>query len=158
MRLTPPVSALLPRETLACGLIVDGQYFPEGTDIGVPHDALHHDERIFADPFLFKPERWMVDTDPRHIKASEAEIALMNSAFCAFSVGRASCVGKILAYQEMSIILARILCIFYIRLRGNEGEGHARLGEGRKRKDKYQTWEGFVSTHEGPMVEFRRRC
>ena len=98
MRLTPPVSALLPREILAGGLIVDGKYFPEGTNIGLPHYALHHDERIFADPFHFKPERWMVATDTKDIKASEAEVALMNSAVCALGVGRASCVGKILAY------------------------------------------------------------
>lgn len=158
MRLTPPVSALLPREIVAGGLDVDGQHYPAGTDIGVPHYALHHDERYYPSPFLFKPERWIPSPDPAKAKASAEAVALANSAFCGFSVGRAACVGKNLAYQEMMTVLARILWKYDVRLIGRMGEGRMALGLDRERQNESQTWEGFVSTHEGPMVEYKRRC
>ena len=157
MRLSPPVGALLPREILSGGLIVDDQHFPEGIDIGVPHYALHHNELHYPDPFAFKPERWIVSTDPNCEKSSEAAVAAAQSAFCAFSVGRFGCVGKTLAYAEMSVILARIFWLYDMRLRGSIGEGRTSLGRGRERTNEFQTWDGFTSTHEGPMVEFKRR-
>ncbi len=157
MRLSPPVGALLPREILAGGLTVDNQYFSEGIDIGVPHYALHHNELYYPDPFVFKPDRWIVSTDPNQEKSSEAAVAAAQAAFCAFSVGRFGCVGKTVAYAEMSVILARIFWLYDMRLRGSTGEGCTSLGKSRERKNEFQTWEGFTSTHEGPMVEFKRR-
>lgn len=157
MRLSPPVGALLPREVLAGGLFVDDQYFPEGVDIGVPHYSIHHDDLHYPDPFLFKPERWIVNTDPERHDSSKAAVDLAKSAFCAFSVGRAGCIGKTLAYQEMSLIIARVVWLYEMRLRGNAGEGCTSLGKDRERKSEFQTWEGFVSTHKGPMIEFKRR-
>ena len=157
MRRTPPVSALLPREILAGGLFVDGRYFPKGIDIGVPHYALHHNELYYPDPFLFDPDRWIVKSRPGYPEEGDAAVARAHSAFCAFSVGRAACVGKTLAYQEMSLILARTIWLFEIRLRGRVGEGSATLGKSRERADEFQTWEGFASSHKGPMVEFKKR-
>ena len=157
MRLSPPVGALLPREILAGGLTVDDHHFPQGVNIGVPHYTLHHNELHYPDPFVFKPERWIVSSDPNCEKSSEAAVATAQSAFCAFSVGRFGCVGKTLAYAEMSVILARIFWLYDMRLRGSIGEGHTSLGKGRERANEFQTWDGFTSTHEGPMVEFKRR-
>lgn len=157
MRLASPVGALLPREILVGGLVVDGHYFPEGIDIGVPHYALHHNELYYPDAFLFDPERWIASTDSKCEKSSEAAIVAAQSAFCAFSVGRFSCVGKAVAYAEMSVILARIFWLYDLRLRGTTGEGCTSLGKGRERINEFQTWDAFTSTHEGPMVEFRSR-
>ena len=157
LRLSPPVGALLPRKILAGGLTVDDNHFPEGIDIGVPHYALHHTELHYPDPFVFKPERWLVSTDPAYEKSSEAAVAAAQSAFCAFSVGRFGCVGKTLAYAELSVILARIFWLYDMRLSGSIGQGSTSLGKGRERMNEFQTWEGFTSTHEGPMVEFKRR-
>lgn len=155
LRLSPPVGALLPRKILAGGLTVDDQHFPEGIYIGVPHYALHHSELHYPDPFVFKPERWIVSPDPECEISSEAAVAAAQSAFCAFSVGRFSCVGKTLAYAELSIILARMFWLYDMRLRGSIGEGSLSLGKGRGRMNEFQTWDGFTSMHEGPMVEFK---
>ncbi|KAL8951794.1 MAG: hypothetical protein Q9222_002243 [Ikaeria aurantiellina] len=157
MRMTPPVSALLPREVLSGGITVHEQHYPQGIDIGVPHYTLHHNNDYYDDPFSFKPERWMVNYDSNTNGASKASVALAELAFCPFSVGRAACVGKTLAYQEMSIVLARILWRYDIKLEGKSGEGHENLGLDRGQANEFQTWEGFVSTHDGPMVQFRRR-
>ena len=159
MRLTPPVGASLPRETLAGGLEVDGEHYPPGIDIGVPHYALHHNEEYYDNPFSFKPDRWIAeDNSSKSLRSSSAaSVARSNSAFCSFSVGRAACIGKNLAYQEISIVLARMFWKYDMRLQGSLGEGHKDLGQFRDRKEEYQTWEAFISVHQGPMVEFRRR-
>ena len=157
LRLSPPVGAILPRKVLAGGLTVDENHFPEGTDIAVPHYALHHTELHYPDPFVFKPERWIVSTDPADEKSSEAAVVAAQSAFCAFSVGRHSCVGKSLAYAELSVILARIFWLYDMRLSGSLGQGSLNLGKGRGRMNEFQTWDAFTSTHDGPMVEFKGR-
>ncbi|KAL5375433.1 hypothetical protein DPSP01_011240 [Paraphaeosphaeria sporulosa] len=178
LRLTPPVGSTLMREVLPGGLSVDGKWFPRGMDIAVPHYALHHDERYFPDPFTFKPERWLSQTtgcsdaidvgvapdlepEPadsvREKSASPGSLAA--SAFVAFGVGRTSCIGKYLAYQEVLLVIARTLWLFDMRLeRGSTlGEGSVKLGPGRERREEFQTWDRFVSMHQGPMLQFRRR-
>lgn len=151
MRMAPAVGAVLPREILKGGLVVEGHHFPQGVDIGVASYALHHDEAYFPDPFTYNPERWLADAD-------DGGLALAQAAFVPFSTGRTSCVGKHLAYHEMGIVLARVLWGFEMRLEPGStvGEGREDLGEGRKRKNEFQTRDKFVSAHDGPMVEFRR--
>ncbi|MCJ1311413.1 hypothetical protein MMC25_005084 [Agyrium rufum] len=43
---------------------------------------------------------------------SAATIALARSAFCPFSVGPRGCVGKGMAYKEMTIVIARLVFLF----------------------------------------------
>ena len=154
MRLSPAVGALLPREILQGGLVIDSKHFPPGIDIGVPSYCIHHEESYFPDPFTFKPQRWLLEMDN-----SEAAIALARSAFCPFGVGRTSCVGKHLAYQEMAIMIARMVWLYDMRLQPEStlGEGRLGLGYGRGRKEEFQLYDKFISTHDGPLVEFRRR-
>ena len=153
MRMTPPVGAILPREILHGGMMIEGQYVPAGIDVGVPHYALHHNSEYYLDPFTFRPERWIVQDD-----VSTSDVALAQSAFCAFGVGRTSCIGCTLAYLEMSILLARVVWLYDMRLeRGSVlGEGSPNSGEDRHRVKEFQTYDCFTSVHQGPMVEFRR--
>ena len=155
MRVTPPVGATLPREVCAGGITVDGHHFPAGIDVGVPAYGLHHNADYFPDPYSYKPERWLLH-EPG---TTEESLARANSAYHPFGVGRTSCIGKRFAYLEMSIILARILWIYEIRLQPGSslGEGNPRLGDLRSRKSEFQTKDIFVSAHDGPMVEFRDR-
>ena len=155
MRLSPAIGAMLPREILSGGLTVDGQYFPAGVDVGVPGYSIHHNEEYYPDAFSFKPERWLSPSS-----SPDPALTLARSAFCPFGVGRTSCVGKYLAYQEMAISLARMVWLFDMRLQPGStlGEGHVGLGEGRARKGEFQLYDKFVSTHEGPLVQFRPRC
>jgi len=152
MRLSPGVGSVLQREVLPGGLYVDKQWFPPGTDIAVPHYALHHNEAYHSEPFKFTPERWI--SGPTR---SEMDISKTRSAFSPFGVGRASCVGKELSYYEMTIMLARMVWMYDMRLAPGSlvGGDHETLGQGRARCNEFQTWDSFVSTHEGPMVQFR---
>ncbi|KAF2470541.1 benzoate 4-monooxygenase cytochrome-like protein P450 [Lindgomyces ingoldianus] len=157
LRMSPPVGSTLMREVLPGGLTVDGDWFPPGTDLAVPHYALHHDESYFPKSFLFKPERWLSGS-PRDRKSSTID-STAASAFTAFGTGRTSCIGKYLAYQEISLVVARTVWLFDMRLQPGStlGQGSKSMGPGRERKKEFQTWDKFVSIHNGPMVQFKRR-
>ena len=91
MRLSPSVGGALPRQVLHGGIEIDGQQLPEGTVVGVPHYAIHHNPEYYPQPFEFKPERWIAESEPN---VTDQSVDLGHSAFCAFSVGPRGCIGK----------------------------------------------------------------
>ena len=162
MRLSPGVAGMIPREVLQGGITIDDTYFPAGYDVGVPNYALHHNETYFPEPFVFKPERWIITEGGSGCSmpaVSATDVSLAFSAFAPFSKGESSCVGMSLAYQTMSTILGRLFFLFDMRLQpgSTAGEGHPELCKDRRRKEEFQCWDKFVAIHEGPMVQFKRR-
>ena len=158
--MTPGVGGILPREVLTGGITVDGTYFPPGVDIGVPIYALQHHSQYHPRPFEYIPERWLVEDGPQTPDLSSAEsVALAKSAFCPFSLGPRSCVGKSMAYKELTIVLARLVYMFDMRIaKGTTaGEGDPKLGEEslRHRRGEYQGLDKFVLQADGPIVEFK---
>ncbi|KAL3422894.1 cytochrome p450 family protein [Phlyctema vagabunda] len=156
MRLSPPVGGILPREVLAGGIDIDGMHIPEGCVVGTPHYTLHHNPEYYPAPFAFQPERWLADSSPEVTKES---VALAQSAFCPFSIGSRGCIGKGVAYVELTTTLARVVWMYEMRLAvGNTvGEGNLALEWGRQRKDEYQLRDSFTSLKDGPYVEFLER-
>lgn len=173
MRLSPSVGGIVPREVLAGGIEVDGVRVPAGTVVGVPHYAIHHNEAHFPRPFDFIPERWIAgETWPspvaggargekREAVVSEVQVAAAQAAFCPFSVGPRGCIGKGLAYAEMTITLARLLWLYDVRRAvgvADPAEGGRPGAEwGREKKGEMQLVDTFTSLKEGVMVDFRRR-
>jgi len=157
MRLSPPVGGILPREVLFGGIDIDGHHIPEGTVVGTPHYALHHNPAYFPKPFEFIPERWIVDSLPQFNKGS---VELAQSAFCPFSVGPRGCIGKGVAYVELMTSLARVVFLYDMRKVAGMtvGEGHPDGEEGRRRPEEYQLKDSFTSMKDGPYVEFRERA
>ncbi|KAL9593847.1 MAG: hypothetical protein Q9219_007356 [cf. Caloplaca sp. 3 TL-2023] len=156
LRMNPPVSGELEREVLSGGIAVDGHNVREGTKIGISPYSLHRNEDVFREPHAFKPERWIPD-EKNGITA--ASVAASESSFTPFSIGSRGCPGKQLAYLEMSITMAKVLFLFDVQaLEGdNLGAGNPELMWGRRNKANFQTWDMFVSSRKGPMVEFRHR-
>lgn len=160
MRLSPSVGGLLPREVLAGGMTIDGEQIPEGTVIGTPHYTIHHNPAYYPSPFAYVPERWIAGAEEKG-GTTEQRVHLAQSAFCPFSIGPRGCIGKGLAYVEMSITLARVLFMYDLRrAQGVEdpGEGGKAGAEyGRHRPEEFQLVDTFTSLKDGCMVEFRRR-
>jgi cytochrome P450 len=167
LRLSPPVPSHLPREVLPGGLTVDGHFLPEGTVVGTSPWAIHHNSEYFPEPFSFQPERQVLT--PTNADA----IATAHAAFCPFSLGARGCVGKGVAYVEVSLALAHLLWRYDIALgedepsggggkvapkkwRGRTPEGEA-LPEERRREDEYQLFDHFTADRDGPTVRFRER-
>lgn len=161
LRMTPGVGGILPREVLSGGIVVENTYFPAGVDIGVPIYALQHNEAYHPQPFEYIPERWLVNENIKTGLGSSENVALAKSAFCPFSLGPRGCVGKGMAYKELSIILARMIYIFDMRISPGTiaGEGNPSLGieSLRHRKREFQGLDKFVLKADGPMVEFKLR-
>ena len=91
MRLSPSVGGILPRQVLPGGLEIDGEQIPEGTVVGVPTYAIHHNPDYWPQPFDFRPERWIAESEPN---VTAESVTLGQSAFCPFSVGPRGCIGK----------------------------------------------------------------
>ncbi|KAK2623903.1 hypothetical protein QTJ16_006537 [Diplocarpon rosae] len=156
MRLSPPVGGIMPREVLAGGLEIDGLHLPAGVVVGTPHYALHHNPLYYPAPFSFHPGRWIVGSSP---EVTSESVALAQSAFCPFSVGPRSCIGKGLAYAELMTTLARVVFMYDMKLAEgtSAGEGRPELEWGRQRREEYQLRDTFTSLKDGPYLKFRER-
>lgn len=154
LRLSPPALGLLPREALVGGIDIDNHHFPAGTVVGTPIYTLHHNEDYYTSPFTYNPSRWIVDPNK---PAMAADVALARSAFCSFSVGPRSCVGKGFAYMELMLGLARLVWMYDMRLSpgSNVGEGDPEWEWGRRRRGEYQLKDTFAAIRDGPLVEFK---
>jgi cytochrome P450 len=172
LRLAPPVPSHLPREVLPGGIHVDGQFLPAGTVVGTAPWAIHHNATYFPDAFAFRPERW-IPTDHHGDGDDDDGLSTARAAFCAFSLGPRGCIGKGVAYQEVTLALAHLLWLYDICLGeggpsgGGVGAGEItpdgwegkskKLGPERRREDEYQLFDHFTADRDGPMVRFRGR-
>ncbi|KAF2724732.1 benzoate 4-monooxygenase cytochrome-like protein P450 [Polychaeton citri CBS 116435] len=155
MRMSPSVGGILPRQVLPGGTSIDGHIIPEGTVVGVPHYAIHHNAEYYPSPFEFVPERWIAGSE-----FSTEQVATAQSAFCPFSVGPRGCIGKGMAYAELTTSLARAVYMFDMQLApgSHVGEGNTTaLEEGRRRASEFQLKDTFTSAKDGPMIQFQQR-
>jgi cytochrome P450 len=164
LRMSPPVGAVLPRCVLPGGLEVLGHKLPAGVGVGVPIYAIHHHVDFVPEPFAYNPSRWIIDDkrqkNSTHVASNESLDAL-HSVFNPFSLGSRGCIGRPMAYLELSLTLARLVWSCDMRLapgdEGRIGGGNADLGIGRERPGEFQMRDIFVSEKEGPLAQFRSR-
>lgn len=133
LRLTPPTPGHLPREVITHGLEVDGAWVPPGTSVGVSAYSVHRNETYFSEPYDFRPERWL-DDDGYHGA----------TAFNAFSAGATGCIGKQLAYMELSLAVAMLVRRFDMRVNNPGGARH-----------EYRVRDVFVGEGDGPHVQLK---
>jgi cytochrome P450 len=150
LRMSPPIPSALPRTVLRGGIKIDGLHIPEGVDVGVPTYAIHHNKTYFPDPWEFRPERWLGNTE---------EVNLLRKAHNAFSAGPMNCIGKKVAYLAYKLALAQLLYTYDVRAFKGKiiGGGAANLGKGREIEGEYQMKDWFVGYPEGPIVQFKVR-
>ncbi|KIW36372.1 hypothetical protein, variant 3 [Exophiala oligosperma] len=108
LRMSPGVPGYLTREAPEGGTI-DGYYMPPAAQVGVPTWTVHRDPDVYPDPQIFKPERWMVD--------SEEQIQKLRSCWYPFSTGTRGCIGKNMAYHSIYLTVARLAYSFEIKSR-----------------------------------------
>ncbi|KAK5723188.1 hypothetical protein LTR17_013908 [Elasticomyces elasticus] len=155
LRLAPVVPAQLPREVMKGGIMIDGQFVPEGIVVGVSAYVVHHNEEAFPEPWTFRPERWIEAGS-----VSKEDLSLAREAMCPFSLGKRGCIGKRLAYVEIRIAIASLLWSYDLeeaKSAGPNGGGGPNLEEGRRRHDEFQLFDCFGSDREGPLLNFRQR-
>lgn len=165
LRAAPPFVGTLWRELKPSpdkNVVIDGYLIPAGTMIGVNPYCIMHNELYFPNPFVFQPERWL-EPDPGTTETREniETRAIARQAFAAFALGETGCVGKSMAYQEISLIVAKTLWYFdFQRPPGKVGElggGQPGRMDGRHRADVYQLDDNQTADKDGPNLVFKPR-
>ena len=108
LRMAPGVPGYLVRESGRDG-VIDGHIIPARANVGVPGWTKHRDPAVFPEPQVFKPQRWLTDSDE--------ELRRLRSAHFPFSYGPRACIGKNLAYNTIYLTMARIAFLFEIESR-----------------------------------------
>lgn len=156
LRLTPAGPSELSRTVLPGGLMVDGEFFPEGINVGTAGWSNGHNDENYGDSNIYRPERWIVDEENG---VSAESVAHIKTCFHPFSAGPGNCVGQNLAMLEMLLVAARTLYRMDVRIVPGStiGEGSPALGWGRRDKNSYQLEDAYIAVRHGPMVQFRER-
>ncbi|KZV71626.1 cytochrome P450 [Peniophora sp. CONT] len=98
-----------PRVVPKQGALIDGEYVPGGTVVGVSiYAQAMSEENFYPHPELFIPERWLpggLGTDSICRKAAQM----------AFQFGAFSCLGKPLAMAEIRIAIAKLVLNYDIK-------------------------------------------
>ncbi|KAL8817259.1 MAG: hypothetical protein Q9191_008181, partial [Dirinaria sp. TL-2023a] len=87
LRVYPPIPASLPRVTGLGGEMIDGNFVPPNTSVGVHQWATYRSSSNFTDSQSFLPERWLADAPERYSHDSKA-------ALQPFSMGPRNCLGR----------------------------------------------------------------
>ncbi|KFX99251.1 hypothetical protein V490_01879 [Pseudogymnoascus sp. VKM F-3557] len=156
LRLSPAGLSELAREVLPGGLNIAGHHIPEGIHVGVTTWALMHHEECFGDPWVYRPERWIVDSATG---VTAEDIARAQSCFNPFTIGQGSCIGRKLAMAELLIATAKTLHRMDVRLAPGDtlGAGAPERGWGMRSTDHITLKDAYIAVRDGPMVQFRRR-
>ncbi|KAG9963016.1 benzoate 4-monooxygenase cytochrome P450, partial [Aureobasidium melanogenum] len=96
MRMYPPLPFALPRVVPHGGDSVDGHMLPEGVTVSTNPFATSMSSVNFKDPFKFVPERWL-DNKQDDLDASQP-----------FSYGPRACIGRSLAWTELSLTMCKL--------------------------------------------------
>ncbi|KAL4896719.1 cytochrome P450 [Aspergillus ambiguus] len=108
-RCRPPVARGLPRRTTGQGATIAGHFIPAGVTVSAPIYTLHRNETLFRKPLEFIPERWMPEEE---FGRDEVEAENLKTYCIPFSIGPRACIGRNLAYMEVSIVIAALVLNF----------------------------------------------
>lgn len=83
---------------------LQGYKIPKGTNILILFWSLHHNEKIFPDPYAFKPQRFLDESGqllpPGH---------LHRKAVLPFGAGRRVCLGETMARNRLFLAIAALV-------------------------------------------------
>lgn len=149
LRLAPSVASTIPRTVLQGGLIVDGEFLPEGTMVGTTTYSIHRNPNYFIAPNEYCPDRWIANSERM---VDQKSIQTAKQAFIPFSYGARSCVAWKLAWTELNVTIARTLFRYDMRLAPD-----ARCCGGKCDDCEFRLKGWVTSAVEGPWVQFRPR-
>lgn len=159
MRLSPSIGSCLFREVEKGGQLVDGHLIPEGCEVGTAIYSIHHHAEYYPQPESFIPERWLAEEG----YSTSAQIEVAHAAFNPFSIGPRGCIGKPLAYAELTYTMAKMLYSFDFRVaegkKGQIGAGDRCWKDqvGRTNPLEYQLYDHVTSAKYGPVLQFCQR-
>ncbi|KAF4629742.1 hypothetical protein G7Y89_g8402 [Cudoniella acicularis] len=153
IRMAPPVPSELHREVLSPGIYIRNNFFPAGTRIGTSAWSLNHNQHFFRDPWIYRPERWIIGSG-----VTKDDVSTALSAFQPFSIGKYNCPGRKLATMEILLAIGRTLHQLDVRLPSGKISGEENKHSEREMRDMnlYHFRDVYVSQRTGPVVQFKR--
>ncbi|KAH6714875.1 cytochrome P450, partial [Leptodontidium sp. MPI-SDFR-AT-0119] len=145
LRISPSVGSALWREVQAGGETIDGHFFPPGVDVGVGIYSIHHNDLYHSNPLVYSPGRWLQSTT----QCEENSKGSAQDAFCPFSKGPRSCVGKGVAMVELMLTFACVLWALDLKSSAGETDGTS--------VPEFRLRDHVTSAKDGPLVQFRSR-
>ncbi|KAF2874843.1 benzoate 4-monooxygenase cytochrome P450 [Massariosphaeria phaeospora] len=156
MRIAPAGLSELLREMLPGGIIIDGEYFPLGVIVGTARWADGHNEQVYGDPEIFRPERWIPDKE-----TSAEEVARIRASFHPFSLGPFNCAGTNFALQELMLMVGKTVHRLEFQLASRERSGDDGFPNKTMQTNQnvplFHLEDAFISVRDGPMLQFRKR-
>lgn len=119
-RLRSPLGFGLPRKVVETGVNIAGHEIYPGTTVSAPLYTLHRNKDLFRDATCFVPERWLPDNDK--FQTSEEERKNLKDFVLPFSLGSRACIGRNLAYMELSNVIAALVMAFEWELESPDAE------------------------------------
>ncbi|KAL1888578.1 hypothetical protein Sste5346_009447 [Sporothrix stenoceras] len=106
-RLHAPLGTGAPRLTTE-PTTIDGEHIPAGVTVSGQTWSLHRNEALFRDACSYIPERWLPDNKD----FTDEERQNLKDYVAPFSMGPRACIGRNLAYMELSICIAALVLSF----------------------------------------------
>lgn len=128
--------------------MIDGNFIPGGTDVAVGIYSIHHSDKYYEDPFMYKPERWYRPADDGSKTRDSGRHAYMP-----FSIGSRSCVGKPLALAQVMLTFSRLLWEYEI----SRADAPPNWTELDLHPSEYETKDYVSARKEGPLLKFKPR-
>ncbi|GLT58099.1 hypothetical protein SLA2020_310210 [Shorea laevis] len=104
MRLYPAGPLSVPHESME-DCTVSGYHIPAGTRLFINIYKIHHDPKVWSDPYEFQPQRFLTSHKNVDVRGQNFELI-------PFSSGRRMCPGVTFALQVMQFALANLLRSF----------------------------------------------
>lgn len=127
MRLRPSSAFGLPREVPKGGREIAGKFIQAGVSVSVPTFSILRDKNVFADPDRYNPGRWLLEEDSNDESPSDGKggrsaerLQQMKKIFVPFSIGPRACIGRNIAYFEMTMVVAAVAHHFDFSFRDPE--------------------------------------
>ena len=100
LRMCPVLPLSLPHVT-TCDTNISGKHIPKDTTIIPSLIHASYDPKLWKDPKIFRPERFIDSQTGKYVKS--------NPGFIPFGIGKRMCIGEKMAYSNIFVIIARIL-------------------------------------------------
>ncbi|KAJ9615092.1 hypothetical protein H2200_001166 [Cladophialophora chaetospira] len=111
LRWYPAVTGELSKEVPPQGDTICGYFVPGGTKLGSSIKAVHRNSTLFSpDPESFRPERWILSSQPNgHEKSEEKLKEMERNNDLVFGYGKYQCLGKPVALMELNKVFVELL-------------------------------------------------
>ncbi|KAJ4423643.1 hypothetical protein N0V82_001666 [Gnomoniopsis sp. IMI 355080] len=108
LRLHPPIGYAMPRDTPPQGAVICGIFVPGGVAVGVPPATIGRNENVYPQPDIWYPDRWS--------ESSGEDLATMKTCLLGFGHGSRQCIGRNVATQFVTKMIATLLLRYDIEL------------------------------------------